>query len=1130
MPALFFPTPDALRLALTSGLVPPELARAPAAAGTDAHGRLWVEAPELPPREALSALARFGVRAQAEPGAATHPIRCWAELFPLRPAAPAAGVVLFDVPDRTAAALVARLTRAGAVPVGLRLLDGPRARRAWVTATDPDPAARFWLEGHEPTARAYREQVPGVWVPLTREHPLAGHLVVPSGGVLVCEAGGAFVPVPGEVPPPRGAEFRVPPRPGGAPEAPLPRLPVAFALARTEPQAEALWVLTPAERAAFAAFCATADERLLGRFEVAVVSRGADERLVVRAAPGAPGPSVPPFPERGFHPDPRHPGLFVPVGRALRPVVRARELARALGVGPDVLVWVEAHGGALETHALPLGAFRPLAELVEYAAPATAALAAHFVADEPFALARFAVRSDPTAEPDDPPAPAPLPPVPVAAPRPAPERERAGPLARVLRWVRGTAGRGPAPGPGAPPEPVPDSHVVRKLASADALLHGQDRAARRRELEARLLADAPGLAPEARAARWAELAGVYAATGQQLDAAVCWTNALWECAAPPPEWLEQWAAAECRAARPGDRADLDRWLGEPGRPGTGRALAALAALHGFRAPPAPEFLAALPRVLAVLDQQFDDVPVRAAWLARLAAARACDGDALGLARWRDRLLRRLRERGPGLDLDEPSFLRFRGGAPTDQFKKARDWLVRMREPILRWVARHAAGGTGMHWAGLEAEPDATGEYAQLLLAWGLGALGERARARDWAMRARKALTGATGPRADPAGHALLGDLFLHRIRDASEGHAPKVALPDDLQARLDRLPEFARYCVDRLRQHSRVLQPGAPVGAFRGRDLREFYGTDLLGERLTVLGTRTDRGQLNDEARALLALATERPTTATVPRVALALLEAAGGLDDAALAGALDLVPQALDWTEAWVQAGRWRDDERAARTAAAQARVLRAALAVAPAGPAAAVLRHLARGGAPGAAAEVAPGAFRAARRHRLLAEAEALAVALDPTRGTGAGPATPERVGLAAGWFVIGDDDAGNRLLNAAREALYLAASGAPADRTKLAVAYAEALGFAPPGIALGRLEELFQRLERVAVQSSSNCYYTLYPLHLLDTVVRAVVTDDFGIGPAVRAWLDDDEFLIRRRIHRDMAAVLRAEGGVS
>ncbi|HXD89044.1 MAG TPA: hypothetical protein VN641_21310 [Urbifossiella sp.] len=43
----------------------------------------------------------------------------------------------------------------------------------------------------------------------------------------------------------------------------------------------------------------------------------------------------------------------------------------------------------------------------------------------------------------------------------------------------------------------------------------------------------------------------------------------------------------------------------------------------------------------------------------------------------------------------------------------------------------------------------------------------------------------------------------------------------------------------------------------------------------------------------------------------------------------------------------------------------------------------------------------------------------------------------------------------------------------------------------------------------------------------MVRSVVTEDFALGPAVRGWLDDDEFLIRRRIHRDMATVLSDAG---
>jgi len=39
----------------------------------------------------------------------------------------------------------------------------------------------------------------------------------------------------------------------------------------------------------------------------------------------------------------------------------------------------------------------------------------------------------------------------------------------------------------------------------------------------------------------------------------------------------------------------------------------------------------------------------------------------------------------------------------------------------------------------------------------------------------------------------------------------------------------------------------------------------------------------------------------------------------------------------------------------------------------------------------------------------------------------------------------------------------------------------------------------------------------------VVLAVVSDDFTMGSQARRWLDDDEFLVRRRIHRDLKTIM-------
>jgi hypothetical protein len=136
------------------------------------------------------------------------------------------------------------------------------------------------------------------------------------------------------------------------------------------------------------------------------------------------------------------------------------------------------------------------------------------------------------------------------------------------------------------------------------------------------------------------------------------------------------------------------------------------------------------------------------------------------------------------------------------------------------------------------------------------------------------------------------------------------------------------------------------------------------------------------------------------------------------------------------------------------------------------------------------------------------------------------PSRVRLAAGWFTAGNEDAGNRILDEAREVLYLSPAMDLRTKTQLAVAYAETLGFAPGRIAHGRLEEIFQRLGPVEGMSSTNSYFTLRPLQLVDAIVRSVVTEEVTLNPSVRGWLDDDEFLIRGRIHRDLANLLREQ----
>lgn len=1121
MPALFFPNPDALRLVLASGVLPAAVTAAPARAGWDEHGRLWVEPAAPLPRPALAALGRFGVQTLGGGHPTPEQVGGWAELLPLRPAEVSSGIgLLFELPDALLGRFLRALARGGPRPVGVRQLPGDE-RRTWVRC-DAAPA-----DLHDPDAgvEVFAEQVPGVWTLAGWEHPFPEGFTLPPGHVLLLRPPRTVTfhaglprptlptyPVRGQ-----GVQTRVVPE--------LPRIDVRLRLRRATERVEPqLWVVPGRSNEALRELCGDAAERVLAGYKVAVCC----ERVVVRRVKSDAAPL--PVSAAEYQPDHRAVGCYVPLGQALHPPLRSHELARILSLSGDRLSWVDASSaGELVTRSVPLSSFRPLAACVTYTAPPPTALAAAATWPDPFALDGFDAD-----EPNDEAVPENISlamPTPLADP-PAPPPRRRGWVARTLDLL---AGRRPVeptrPSRAEKPAPRP----AGKTTSADVLLHGADRAARRQELEVRLVRGVHRLGPGDRAAAWAELAQVYTATGSAADAAVCWANAVWESEPPPADWLDEWHAAECRAARLSPSDTPARWLAVANRLGAARVAAALTVRAAFDVQPCGDLVAALPHVLALLDERFDDLSARAAWLARWAAARLSGGDALGLARWRDRLVARLRDKGPGLDLDAPSFLRFHGTASPDRFRTARDWLVRVRKPVEEWVRKVCPAGR-LRSVGIDAETDCTSAYAELMLAWGLGCLGERSLSLDWATRARKALAATRGQGVEPDAHAVLSGLFADRIRGVQDGRPPVGGIPTEILPRYDALPLLARYAIDRLRDHSRILEPVREGVGFRGLDMRLVRGSDRLGERLHLLADGTDPAATRAEARDLLDTCAADPCSATVPRVALTLLDAAGRLEADAVREVLGHAVPAATWLDAWLQTGRWTEAERAVCLQRLLGRLFAGAAGAAARFGLAAEVRPLAEylGRRAGTDANVraaltrsAGPVFRAFRKLGLTAETAAILDRLDPDRGEwpADAPLPPARLGLAVGWFAAGDDDAATRLLDDARRRLLMAQEGDPRDRIELAIGYADALGFAPPRVAHGRLEELFQRLDRVGTTGSTNRYFTLKPLELVDAVVRAVVTDDFVLGPAVRGWLADDEFLIRRRIHRDTAA---ARGG--
>ena len=69
------------------------------------------------------------------------------------------------------------------------------------------------------------------------------------------------------------------------------------------------------------------------------------------------------------------------------------------------------------------------------------------------------------------------------------------------------------------------------------------------------------------------------------------------------------------------------------------------------------------------------------------------------------------------------------------------------------------------------------------------------------------------------------------------------------------------------------------------------------------------------------------------------------------------------------------------------------------------------------------------------------------------------------------------------------------------------------ATPSVVKGRAPVVWVSGQIVSVQPSR--------LTVVEALILALVSEEFTVDRAARRWLDDDEFLVRRRIHRDMHA---------
>jgi hypothetical protein len=853
-----------------------------------------------------------------------------------------------------------------------------------------------------------------------------------------------------------------------------------------------LWVLKRAGRAQLRTLVDRIDDRLLTRVSFAVAVQGSSEVVVVRLHSSRQLPVLL-LDGIAFRSYLKLPTLFVPCGRRLQPALRRDTVRSLFSTAEDQITWLfPGEDGRFRPETAPASAFRPLDQWVEYQTAQPRVLSP-WQQSSLFEMQLFVVGQE------------------VAPPRP--------PIVRPAQSKKSTVqspGRSEAP-PSAG-EVVPEQPPVTELPAPaeeeppaiapDATAELQQRLAK---LQAALL-DTPAPLDAAKTRDlWREMAALHAALGHAGDASLSWGYAFWEVDAVRLDHAVAWVRGEAPF-------NLDQLTADTPSPAGLRSLAA----HLFHAAcvGTPLDTTRLRVLQQLVEKHEAALPVRLAWLAHVALYRLVRGDVLALARARDRLLERLYQHGLRLEVDLPTFLRFSGKIGQDRLLAVRSHLARLQQHVRAWLRKHPRSpGTPI--------------YADLTFAFALARLGA-------SLECERLLAGTAKLKGEDDLHAWLHDAYAARIQQALRGEARGSALPASLVGRLDSLANDLRYKGDRLRQFSRILEPHEKIDA-RSR-WHEHYPEAIERELAALSGLadpavlwprlgamledkkkayRPYRGVILARALELAPRLGEEFSRHVLGRVLPALADLTDSIEAQVLilekglhlAAHYDQQPHVVSFVDRFLQLLT----SGTLSIAALEPLVGQLFLGLRKFGMREVVGQLLERLTALFLSGqdlkELRLGLARKAARGMLKQELSIWKALLH----------------VASGWLYFGQEERARPILNETRTLLFQAVLH-PIEQGDLACAYIRCLGQADMEPAIRRWLELFRKIERIDAVFTSDSHFSLAQLGLVEALVLTLVSDDFALDRQARHWLEDDEFHVRRRVHRDVRQAMDTTAGAS
>ncbi len=1147
---LLFPNSDTLRLALTSSIVPTDVTLAPAAVTFDDQGKIYLESSANLTRTVTKNLDKIGVKGSKRHVTETpEEVTCWPQILPLtkEPGTPNVSnqaPVLFELSDADdLPTLVTEMLRLGNDRQSFRWFaenGDTDSRRVLLRVIGPPyytllRALDKSAAGTKGTVRAYLERAPRVWVELGHIHPLAPQIRVAEKQLLLLRSPrdwiyleeSAFQDVYDIM------QFKLPTAPVGWMEAKAPKkMSVSLRLtAGNAADIPELWVLRGNAVEQLDTLVRDSDDRLTQRLKFAVATDPEGTRTVIlRTIPSKLAPPALPLENvLGFKPFWKLPNLFVPVGRRLHPTLRRDAVRKLLADDADQVVWLyPGESGNFTPESVPDGTFRSLEEWVSYVIEADQKPLAAWIEATRFDFDHFVCKdaSGPKNKPDK-------------GEKKDDVNDDLGPKGPAPASKGPTKGKQPGTKFSTPADLLPSPEVTKPPS---------EWIKRRIELEEQFKAVEGGLDAPERQALWPELAAANTGAGDsKTEAAICWLNAMWGADPIPTEWLAGWIHSEVPNMGNTIKADeFDKRLSHTG-PGQEEARIAIASFLWLASHnPIPAWLPSrLPAVQSYLEKHEGALPVRAVWLTGYRLSQLAGADVLGLAHVRDRLLKRLLEQGLTAERDLPMFLRVAGLKDSERLRVVNEKAMELHAAVRKWTEHIPVNLP----------------YVDLLFAFALGKFGESTKAKKLIEDARKVMEVpipvSRNPQDDQKVIAAIVSNFLfkafkYRVEQVlmAKPHAGQLSEDvlrelEDIHKRSGSEPvnnpyKLAHYVISRIREQSDILEPHEKLDPYS----EWTKSADPLKKELADLHSTREPARLADQIRKIHKNGVPGRTIKEVQffllheaiplsyRVSEAFSVELLQLVPAALAGGpTGGTPEANDMPKkqgellqrAMFLAGHFDRGDLIKKLVDAFSELIRSKpeearfkLINAVAGQ---CLRSLKKLGMRDEIDhflsklrnEVLRGATTAELKKKYASKPEMWGAVLQTLQN------------LAAGWLSFGLHEQAKPLLEEARNELLhpQAIKLAPKDYTELAQAYVGACGQSTSEVGLARITELFRKMDKTKITNTwtTSQYYSRFHLNLVEDVIQAIVSDDFALGPSGRRWLDDDEYLVRRRIHADM-----------